>query len=151
MISVHSIPERAPLPAPSPFTQTPARRSTPASTFPLTTHTRLTAAHAAALIELASPVIGMEGKFALVNGLNGSVGEITEGRDILLAGFGSMRPDGGGGRSRALMEVSVKAVNKDKCIAANPYSHSRNYINFDHVVCTGGEAGKDSCNGDSGK
>ena len=92
----------------------------------------------------------MDGKFALVNGLNGSVGEIAEDREMLLAGFGSMRADGGGGRARMLMEVAVKSVSKQTCIDANPYSHSRSYINFDHVVCTGGEPGKDSCNGDSG-
>jgi len=38
-------------------------------------------------------------------------------------------------------------VGKEACIAANPYSYGRQYINFDHIVCTGGIAGKDSCNG----
>ena len=111
---------------------------------------KLTKPRTTALIELAAPVVGMEGKFALVNGLNGSVGDIVEDREMLLAGFGSMRADGGGGRSRVLMEVGVKSVGKEECIDANPFSHSRDYINFDHVVCTGGEPGKDSCNGDSG-
>jgi len=38
-------------------------------------------------------------------------------------------------------------VGKEACIAANPFSYNKKYINFDHIVCTGGIAGKDSCNG----
>ena len=102
-----------------------------------------------ALIELTQPVEPLGGPFALVNGLNGSV-DLPVGSDVYLAGFGAMQGDGSGGRSSKLMEVQVQTVNKDFCVAANPYSYSKQYVNFDHVVCTGGVAGKDSCNGDSG-
>ena len=63
--------------------------------------------------------------------------------------FGATRPDGSS-RATELQEVAVKAVSKERCVEANPYSYSKSYINFDHVVCTGGVAGKDACNGDSG-
>jgi hypothetical protein len=44
-----------------------------------------------ALIELSEPVQGMDGQFAWVNGLNGSV-SIKEGEDVILAGFGATDP-----------------------------------------------------------
>ena len=53
-------------------------------------------------------------------------------------------------RASELQAVKVETVSKEQCIEANPYSHSKSYVNFDHVVCTGVVAGKDSCNGDSG-
>ena len=102
-----------------------------------------------ALIELDAPVVGMEGKFALVDGLNGTV-DMPEDAELILAGFGAQRPDGSDGRAPKLMEVKVKGASKQTCIDANPYSFSKQYINFDHIICTGGPAGKDSCNGDSG-
>jgi len=103
-----------------------------------------------ALIELSPPLTDFpQSSYALVNGLNGSVGDLLEHSPLYLAGFGATMPDGSF-RASELQEVKVQTVSKEKCIEANPYSHSLNYINFDHVVCTGGVAGKDSCNGDSG-
>ena len=48
------------------------------------------------------------------------------------------------------MEVQVQTVSKHVCKDANPYAAYKKYIDFDHVLCTGGMVGKDSCNGDSG-
>ena len=103
-----------------------------------------------ALIELSPALTDFpQSSYALVNGLNGSVGELFENSPLYLAGFGATMPDGTV-RASELQEVKVQTVSKERCIEANPYSHSQSYINFDHVVCTGGVAGKDSCNGDSG-
>jgi secreted trypsin-like serine protease len=102
-----------------------------------------------ALIELTEPVEPFGGDMALVNGLNGSV-DLPEGSNVFISGFGAMQPDGSDIRSSRLLEVQVKTATKNLCVAANPDSSSNNFINFDHVVCTGGEEGKDSCNGDSG-
>jgi len=102
-----------------------------------------------ALIELSPALTDFpQSSIALVNGLNGSVGDLFDA-SLYLAGFGATMPDGTV-RADELQEVKVQTVSKEKCIEANPYSHSKRYINFDHVVCTGGVAGKDSCNGDSG-
>ena len=91
---------------------------------------------------------GMEGKFALVNGLNGSV-PVLDGDDVVLAGFGAT--DGGGNTgSPVLREVTVKKRSRAFCRQQNPSADRNSWINFDHVICTGGDAGKDSCNGDSG-
>ena len=103
-----------------------------------------------ALIELSPALTDFpQSSIALVNGLNGSVGDLLEHSPLYLAGFGATMPDGTV-RASELQEVKVQTVSKERCIEANPYSHSQSYINFDHVVCTGGVAGKDSCNGDSG-
>jgi secreted trypsin-like serine protease len=103
-----------------------------------------------ALIELATPVTitNLGGPFALVNGLNGSV-DLPTGSSVTLAGFGTTKPDGTEA-SASLLEVGVKTVSKENCVKQNPKSNENKWINFDHVVCTGGEAGKDSCSGDSG-
>ena len=100
-----------------------------------------------ALVELAQPVHGID--FALVNGLNGSV-SIRDGADVVLAGFGTQQASGRGPRASHLMEVQVQTVSKHVCKDANPYAAYEKYIDFDHVLCTGGMVGKDSCNGDSG-
>ena len=100
-----------------------------------------------ALVELAQPVQGID--FALVNGLNGSV-SIRDGADVVLAGFGTQQASGRGPRASHLMEVQVQTVSKHVCKDANPYAAYKKYIDFDHVLCTGGMVGKDSCNGDSG-
>ena len=100
-----------------------------------------------ALVELAQPVQGID--FALVNGLNGSV-SIPDGADVVLAGFGTQQASGRGPHASHLMEVQVQTVSVQVCKDANPYAAYKKYIDFDHVLCTGGVAGKDSCNGDSG-
>ena len=102
-----------------------------------------------ALIELENPVQGMEGKFALVDGLNGSLPSIEAGKVVYLAGFGATRGNGAVVAS-TLQEVEVTAVSTADCEKQNPYSRDKKYINFEHIICTGGTAGKDSCNGDSG-
>jgi secreted trypsin-like serine protease len=102
-----------------------------------------------ALIKLSSPVEGMEGKFALVNGLNGSV-TVADGSDVILAGYGATAASGWGPSSAKLLEVVVPKVTKTQCVQKNPFAVSRGYIDFDNVICTGGGSGKDSCNGDSG-
>jgi len=102
-----------------------------------------------ALIELRAPVEGMDGQFARVDGLHGSV-PLADGDPVTLAGFGTTRPSGGGAASPVLLEVSVRKRSKAFCMQQNPSAVRNGWIDFDHVICTGGDAGKDSCNGDSG-
>jgi hypothetical protein len=102
-----------------------------------------------ALIHLSSAVEGMEGNFAMVNGLNGSV-TIEDGDDVILAGYGATVASGWGASSPELLQVLVPKVSKSSCIEKNPSARSKGYIDFDNVICTGGGTGKDSCNGDSG-
>ena len=49
-----------------------------------------------------------------------------------------------------LMQVTVPKRSKKICEIQNPYSNYMELINFDLVICTGGDSGKDSCSGDSG-
>ncbi len=48
------------------------------------------------------------------------------------------------------MRAEINVATRAFCVKQNPYSSSMHYIDFANVVCTGGPAGKDSCNGDSG-
>lgn len=75
--------------------------------------------------------------------------DLSEGTEVSLAGFGVVRSEDAEGSPR-LMRVAVPLASKEKCVAANPTDAEKGNINFDHVWCTGGTEGKDSCAGDSG-
>ena len=46
--------------------------------------------------------------------------------------------------------MSLPLAANDQCKAAEPSAVRNNWINFNHIVCTGGHVGADSCGGDSG-
>ena len=59
--------------------------------------------------------LGMDGQFAWVNGLNGSITEtIGDDDDVILAGFGATYQNGGGA-TKDLMEVAVPTRPKYIC------------------------------------
>ncbi|EKX50888.1 hypothetical protein GUITHDRAFT_85246 [Guillardia theta CCMP2712] len=98
-----------------------------------------------ALIELDSDAIVPQ--YAKVNGLSGSL-NVSAGDACTLAGWGVVNNNKQ--IPSYLMQVDLHIASQQDCISANPWSYSRGAIDFNHVVCTGGIAGKDSCNGDSG-
>eukprot|EP00286_Rhodomonas_abbreviata_P001060 CAMPEP_0181290756 /NCGR_PEP_ID=MMETSP1101-20121128/1584_1 /TAXON_ID=46948 /ORGANISM="Rhodomonas abbreviata, Strain Caron Lab Isolate" /LENGTH=290 /DNA_ID=CAMNT_0023395063 /DNA_START=269 /DNA_END=1141 /DNA_ORIENTATION=- len=98
-----------------------------------------------ALIEVDTD-LGIEP--VLVDGWQGSV-NLSLGSEISLAGFGVVNNEHLVA-SPTLMRVTVPLASTEECKEANPYALRTGYINFDHVWCTGGDAGKDSCQGDSG-
>jgi len=69
----------------------------------------------------------------------------VEGLSASLLGWGSTRR-----LSNVLLKVDVPVASQASCRANEPRAVNQNYINFDNIVCTGGTAGKDSCNGDIG-
>ena len=85
---------------------------------------------------------------ALVDGINGTA-PISVGSTVTLAGFGTVS-NTNLVHSQYLMRVDVGIVSQSDCERQNPYSLNMHYIDFSHVICTGGAAGKDSCLGDSG-
>jgi len=98
-----------------------------------------------ALIELDSDAIVPQ--YAKVDGLSGTL-NVSAGNPCTLAGWGVV--DNNKKIPAQLMQVEVTLASQQDCIAANPFSSMHQFIDFNHVVCTGGNAGKDSCNGDSG-
>eukprot|EP00960_Hanusia_phi_P070477 767320-Hanusia_phi.AAC.8 len=74
--------------------------------------------------------------------------QVSAGNPCTLAGWGVV--DNNKKIPAQLMQVEVTLASQQDCIAANPFSSMHQFIDFNHVVCTGGNAGKDSCNGDSG-
>merc|ERR1712086_69473 len=86
-------------------------------------------------------------EYPKVAGLDGlpPVGN-SGGVPVTLLGSGATRHYGSGG----LREVNIDTTSQATCEAAEPTAISRNLINFNNVICTGGPEGKDSCNGDSG-
>ena len=86
--------------------------------------------------------------WAPVDGINGTA-RFTTGTTVTLAGFGTLS-NTNLVHSNSLMRVDVPVSSQATCEAQNPYSLSRSYIDFASVICTGGQAGKDSCLGDSG-
>ena len=99
-----------------------------------------------ALMELTTDAhLGPEA-WARVDGINGSA---ALGGAVTLAGFGTVS-NTQLVHSQHLMRVDVPVATQSFCEQQNPYSLRRQYINFSHVLCTGGKAGRDSCLGDSG-
>jgi trypsin len=100
-----------------------------------------------AMMELDRDVHLDPSQFALVDGVQGTAA-FAEGSTVTIAGFGmtSMAHQG----SSALMRSDIEIATRAFCEQQNPYSRSNGYIDFANVICTGGPAGKDSCNGDSG-
>ena len=101
-----------------------------------------------AMMQLDSDVQLRPSDFALIDGVQGTA-PYAEGDTVTIAGFGMtsnavMQP------SSALMRADIGIATQAYCQQENPFSFSTGYINFSNIVCTGGPAGKDSCNGDSG-
>ena len=86
--------------------------------------------------------------FALVDGIQGTA-PYTAGSNVTIAGFG-MTQNGVQQASSVLMRAEIALTTQAYCEHENPFAFSTGYINFSNVICTGGPAGKDSCNGDSG-
>ncbi len=42
--------------------------------------------------------------------------------------------------------MDVETITKGQCMLKEPYLASTGMLNFDTVICAGGEQGKDSCN-----
>jgi len=78
-----------------------------------------------------------------------SILTLPAGTEVVLAGFGVLQSQDVEGSPR-LMRVTVPLASKDECTAANPSAAAEGTLHFEHVLCTGGVAGKDSCRGDSG-
>jgi len=74
---------------------------------------------------------------------------LTAGTSVTLLGWGSTTGDGSTPATR-LREVTVAITSQARCQEQNPEQLREGTLNFNQVICTGGEAGKDSCNGDSG-
>ena len=101
-----------------------------------------------AMMELTEDVHLSYSQLAPIDGVNGTA-PLATGSTVTLAGFGTVS-NTNLVHSQYLMRVDVGVVSQADCERANPYSLNRHYINFAHVICTGGPAGKDSCLGDSG-
>ncbi|KAJ1480281.1 trypsin-like cysteine/serine peptidase domain-containing protein [Baffinella frigidus] len=87
---------------------------------------------------------------AQLNGQNVTVDVLRNpGMEVELAGWGATatRPDI---YPETLHTVPVKTASQARCEEQNPKSVAASTMDFSKVVCTGGEAGKDSCKGDSG-
>merc|ERR1711959_242550 len=82
--------------------------------------------------------------YVKVAGLHGSL-ELPVGSPVKLVGTGASEHGSG-----VLREVQVPTVSKAECMRQDPWAVNHNMINYDDVICTGGETGKDSCGGDSG-
>jgi trypsin len=100
-----------------------------------------------AMMELDRDVHLDPSQFALVDGVQGTAA-FAEGSTVTIAGFGMTSTARQG--SRTLMRAEINIATRSFCEQQNPYSRSNGYIDFANVICTGGPAGKDSCNGDSG-
>ena len=86
--------------------------------------------------------------FALVDGVHGTA-NYAERSTVTIAGFGMTNNQIMQGSS-TLQREDISIATQAFCQQQNPYSYSTHYIDFSNVICTGGPAGKDSCNGDSG-
>lgn len=95
------------------------------------------------LAELEEPV--NLHSFPHIAGLNGTA-PLPTGSAVRLIGMGATRHHGKG----SLRELEVNTVSRARCEEQEPMALQQNKINFSNVICTGGTAGKDSCNGDSG-
>eukprot|EP00658_Telonema_sp_P-2_P016866 TRINITY_DN16529_c0_g1_i4.p1 TRINITY_DN16529_c0_g1~~TRINITY_DN16529_c0_g1_i4.p1 ORF type:complete len:467 (+),score=69.13 TRINITY_DN16529_c0_g1_i4:118-1518(+) len=84
--------------------------------------------------------------YARVAGLDGPV-DTPAGSPVMLIGMGMTNTPT---ITNTLMEVQVNTVSQSACMQQEPGAVDKNLINFDNVICTGGEEGRDSCNGDSG-
>jgi secreted trypsin-like serine protease len=100
------------------------------------------------MMELVEDVHLDYSQMAPIDGVNGTA-PVATGTTVTLAGFGTVS-NTNLVHSQYLMRVDVGVVSQFDCERQNPYSLNRGYINFAHVICTGGQAGKDSCLGDSG-
>jgi secreted trypsin-like serine protease len=98
------------------------------------------------LFELEEEIEGIEP--IKVDGIDG-LPPWKVGSTVTLAGFGVV-DNNNFHRSSFLMSVDVPLATEQKCEETNPSALRHGYINFTHVICTGGSAGKDSCAGDSG-
>jgi len=69
-------------------------------------------------------------------------------KTVTLLGWGATNS----GMPDKLLKVDVPYASIPACRAAEPSAVKNNWLTFDppNVICTGGNAGKDSCNGDSG-
>jgi secreted trypsin-like serine protease len=52
--------------------------------------------------------------------------------------------------SKYLMQITVPKRPTSMCEHMNPWQVSKQYVNYNNVICTGGSRGKDSCYGDGG-
>jgi len=84
-----------------------------------------------------------------VDNLNGTA-DLADSDTVTLAGFGLTNASDPSSIPLNLMAVSVPKASRAACEAANPTYVEYGWTNLDTAFCTGGEAGKDSCNGDSG-
>jgi secreted trypsin-like serine protease len=101
-----------------------------------------------AMMEVDTDIQMDPNRFALVDGIQGTV-PYVEGSQVIIAGFGMTNNQVSQGSS-TLQRASIGIATKAFCVQQNPYSYTTRYIDFNNVICTGGPAGKDSCNGDSG-
>uniref|UniRef100_A0A7S0QEA8 Peptidase S1 domain-containing protein n=1 Tax=Cryptomonas curvata TaxID=233186 RepID=A0A7S0QEA8_9CRYP len=101
-----------------------------------------------AMLELVDDAHISFADMALVDGINGTA-PTAVGSSVTLAGYGTVS-NTNLVHSQFLMRVDVGIVSQGACEQQNPYSLHMHYIDFQHVICTGGTAGKDSCLGDSG-
>mmetsp|Transcript_8555 Transcript_8555/g.13493 ORF Transcript_8555/g.13493 Transcript_8555/m.13493 type:complete len:265 (+) Transcript_8555:683-1477(+) len=112
-----------------------------------------------ALWELDEPVLDVE--YQKVDGVNTVCAPVKPGDTVVLAGYGETSvketQDDVGFPSEDLLRVDVALRTKDECegrfmdnfeVTAQQLAESD--WNFDHNMCVGGTAGKDSCQGDSG-
>eukprot|EP00961_Rhodomonas_salina_P241493 3262753-Rhodomonas_salina.1 len=87
--------------------------------------------------------------FAPMDGISTTKVNLQDGSELSLLGWGRTSntvPSG----SSVLMEVAVPLASQVACVEANPFAVEHGTLDMDSVLCTGGEAGKDSCGGDSG-
>jgi len=96
-------------------------------------------------LELAEDANLAPEDYAVVSNLHGDAG-YAAGDTVTLIGWGVTEAEGKGG-SVMLRKVDVPLATRQQCKDANPYDK---FIDFNNVLCTGGGAGKDSCQGDSG-
>ena len=100
------------------------------------------------MMQLNTEVELIQTDLAFVDGINGTV-SFQEGSNVTIAGFG-MTDIRVQQRSNILMRAELPIATRRFCQQQNPLAYLRHEIDFSNVICTGGPAGKDSCNGDSG-
>jgi secreted trypsin-like serine protease len=91
----------------------------------------------------------------LVDGVHGDVPHHykTGGINATVVGFGvgaSMSLSGVSLPATRLMKVFLPIATDATCLSSNPYMAASRGLNFSNVMCTGGQAGRSSCHGDSG-
>jgi len=82
----------------------------------------------------------------LLDGITGHAILKHDVSNVDLLGWGGTNK----GMPHNLMKVEINVGFTPTCKGQEPKAVRENLINFDNVICTGGHAGKDSCNGDSG-